>query len=76
MSSGFPNWAQTTQQQLDYLKIFNEKFGLDLTPDDMIPNEPRRHSAKLLQNILWGYGSCLTVASLWDHRLLFAGTSV
>ena len=64
-ASGFPNWCQTQQQKLDFLKEFARVEGIELDFDKMKFDAAVRACVKLLLNSCWGkWGQRLDLETL------------
>jgi hypothetical protein len=53
-ASGFPDWCKTEEQKDEYIRENEQKFGIVIEKEKMIPNAGRRYLAKLCLNSLWG----------------------
>ena len=53
-SSGFPDGVRTDEEKLNFCKEYNERFGIDLKPDQIKFNPGLRHLAKIGLNSLYG----------------------
>ena len=53
-ASGFPDWVETEEDKLKYLKKYEEEQGILLDKDKIKYNPGLRAIAKLCLNSLWG----------------------
>ena len=57
-SSGFPDWAQTPEEQAKYIDEYYKHEGILLRRDKIVKNLGLRAFAKLCLNSLWGRLQC------------------
>ena len=53
-ASGFPRWCNSDAQKEQFIKMYKEREGIDLDPENMVKNPGLRSLAKLALNSLWG----------------------
>ena len=53
-SSGYPSWAQTPAQKAEFVRLYQEKEGIALDPEQIIKNPGRKATSKLSLNSYWG----------------------
>lgn len=53
-ASGYPSWCKTDDEKEEFIRLFHEKEGIQLTPENMIKNSGLRSLAKLCLNSIWG----------------------
>ena len=53
-SSGYPSWAQTQEQKVEFVRLYAEKEGIALDPDKIQKNPGRKATSKLSLNSYWG----------------------
>lgn len=53
-SSGYPSWAQTPAQKAEFVRLYQEKEGVTLDPDQIVKNPGRKATSKLSLNSYWG----------------------
>ena len=53
-ASGWPSGCETEEQKRDFLKRFEEKEGIRLSYEKVVPNPGLKATAKLMLNSFWG----------------------
>ncbi|KAK3107046.1 hypothetical protein FSP39_005868 [Pinctada imbricata] len=53
-ASGYPSWVKSEKDKSDYVKLFHDKEGIELDPNNIKFNPGLRALAKLMLNSFWG----------------------
>uniref|UniRef100_A0A914KQ08 DNA-directed DNA polymerase n=1 Tax=Meloidogyne incognita TaxID=6306 RepID=A0A914KQ08_MELIC len=53
-ASGFPKEINTTEKEEQFMKECEERFGIQLEREKMLPDKAMRYISKLMLNSLWG----------------------